>query len=74
MDTAELFQIGDSQAIRLPASYRLPGNRVYIKRQGIAIIVLPVDQAWQPMLDSLSKFDPDFMADWNQGRPRSCLD
>jgi antitoxin VapB len=66
MDTAELIEIGDSQAIRLPASYRLPGNKVYPKRQGVAIIVLPVDQSWQPLLDSLSKFDPDFMADRNQ--------
>lgn len=66
MDTASLFQSGNSQAIRLPKKYRLPGKKVYIKRQGKALIVLPVDDAWAPMLESLSKFSPDFMADRNQ--------
>lgn len=61
MDTAKLFQSGNSQAIRLPKAYRLPGKKVYLKRMGSAIVVLPEDSAWQPMIDSLSKFSPDFM-------------
>ena len=66
MDTAKIFQSGNSQAIRLPKAYRLPGKKVYLKRVGQAIMVLPVDSAWQPLLDSLGKFSPDFMADRNQ--------
>ena len=66
MDTASLFQSGNSQAIRLPKKYRLPGKKVYIKRQGKALVVLPIDSAWEPMLESLSEFSPDFMADRNQ--------
>lgn len=66
MDTAKLFQSGNSQAIRLPKAYRLPGTKVYLKRMGSAIVVLPEDSAWQPMIESLSEFDDDFMADRNQ--------
>ncbi len=66
MDTAKLFQSGNSQAIRLPKAYRLPGNKVYLKRMGSAIVVLPEDSAWQPMIESLSEFDDDFMTDRNQ--------
>ena len=66
MDTAKLFQSGNSQAIRLPKAYRLPGDKVFIKRMGKAIVLLPVDSEWQPLIDSLSKFDDDFMADRNQ--------
>jgi antitoxin VapB len=66
MDTARLFQSGNSQAIRLPKKYRLPGSTVYLKRLGKAIIVLPEDSAWQPMLESLSEFDDDFMVERNQ--------
>lgn len=66
MDSAKLFQSGNSQAIRLPKAYRLPGKKVYLKRMGSAIVVLPEDSAWQPLLDSLGKFDPDFMAERNQ--------
>jgi antitoxin VapB len=67
MDTAKLFQSGNSQAIRLPKAYRLPGKKVYLKRMGNAIIVLPENQAWQPLLESLSEFDEDFMA--NRAQP-----
>jgi antitoxin VapB len=66
MDTAKLFESGNSQAIRLPKAYRLPGKKVYLKRVGKAIVVLPEDSQWQPLLDSLSKFSPDFMTDRNQ--------
>ena len=66
MDTAKLFQSGNSQAIRLPKAYRLPGDKVYIKRMGKAIVLLPVDSEWQPLIDSLAEFDDDFMADRNQ--------
>jgi antitoxin VapB len=66
MDTATLFQSGNSQAIRLPKAYRLPGKKVYLKRMGNGILVLPADSAWASMIESLSKFDKDFMADRNQ--------
>jgi antitoxin VapB len=66
MDTAKLFTSGNSQAIRLPKAYRLPGKKVYLKRVGKAIMVLPEHSEWEPLLESLSKFSPDFMADRNQ--------
>jgi len=66
MDTAKLFESGNSQAIRLPKAYRLPGKKVFLKRMGKAIIVLPEDSGWEPMLESLSEFDDDFMAERNQ--------
>ena len=66
MDTAKLFQSGNSQAIRLPKAYRLPGKKVFLKRMGKGFLVLPEDSGWQPLIDSLPKFSPDFMADRNQ--------
>jgi antitoxin VapB len=66
VDSAKLFQSGNSQAIRLPKAYRLPGKKVFLKRMGKGILVLPEDSEWQPLIDSLSKFSPDFMADRNQ--------
>ena len=66
MDTAKLFQSGNSQAIRLPKAYRLPGKKVYLKRMGEGILILPEDSGWKPFFDSLTKFSPDFMAERNQ--------
>ena len=61
MQIAKLFQDGDSQAVRLPDEYRFKGERVYIKRIGNAVILLPFDSDWQSLVDSLALFSSDFM-------------
>jgi antitoxin VapB len=61
MDTAKLFLNGQSQAVRLPKEYRFHGDRVYLKRIGNAVVLLPYDAPWQTLLDSLDHFSEDFM-------------
>ncbi len=61
MKTVKLFQNSRSQAVRLPKEFRFDGDRVYIKRVGDAIILLPFPATWKPLLDSLSMFSTDFM-------------
>ena len=58
--TARLFPNGQSQAVRLPKEYRLPGDRVYIQRVGQAVILLPYTTPWQSLLDSLEQFSEGF--------------
>jgi len=70
MDTAKLFQNGKSQAIRLPKAYRLQGTKVYIKRMGNALVILPEYDSWQPLLDSLDMFSDDFMAERVEPTPQ----
>ena len=66
MKTAKLFQNGHSQAVRLPQEFRLPGKEVYIKKQGNAIILIPKDNPWDSLINSISKFPADFMNDREQ--------
>jgi len=66
METAKLFQNGKSQAVRLPKQYRFQGDRVYIKKLGEAVILLPVHNSWQSLTTSLSLFSDDFMAEREQ--------
>ena len=66
MDTAKLFLNGQSQAVRLPKEYRFQGDRVYLKRLGNAVVLLPYEAPWQSLLDSLDHFSPDFMQDREQ--------
>jgi len=63
MKTARIFLSGHSQAVRLPKEFRLPGDRVVIRREGEGLLLLPYSGSWQPLLDSLSLFTPDFMAE-----------
>lgn len=66
METAKLFQNGQSQAVRLPKAFRLPGDRVYIKKIGNAVILLPLQQSWETLFESLPLFSEDFMDEPNQ--------
>lgn len=63
METAEIFENGLNQAVCLPLEVRFPGDRVYIKRIGQAVVIWPVSFPWQPLLDSLPLFTDDFMKD-----------
>jgi antitoxin VapB len=66
MDTAKIFQNGKSQAIRLPKEYRFSGTKVYLKRMGNAVVLIPEHDSWQPLIESLALFSDDFMADRGQ--------
>ncbi len=66
MDTAKLFKNGQSQAVRLPKAFRFEGEQVYIKKVGNAVVLMPYDDPWQIMWDSLDKFSDDFMLERNQ--------
>jgi len=75
MDTAKIFQNGKSQAIRLPKEYRFRGSKVYLKRMGNAVILIPEQDSWRPLIESLDRFTPDFMEERNQppNQPREHL-
>ena len=61
MRTAKLFKNGQSQAVRLPLEFRFEGTRVYIKRMGNGVLLLPEHDTWQMLFDSLGLFSDDFM-------------
>ena len=52
METAKLFWSGRSQAVRLPKEFRLPGDKVRIRRHGAAIVIEPIPADWR-WLDAL---------------------
>jgi antitoxin VapB len=61
MRTATLFQNGRSQAVRLPKEYRFNGDKVFVKRVGNAVLLIPYQESWQSLFDSLDQFSDDFM-------------
>ena len=76
---AKLFRNGRSQAVRLPREFRFEGAEVYIKRLGNMVLLLPKDDPWASLMDSLDQFSDDFMAERDQPAPqvrdqlRTCL-
>jgi antitoxin VapB len=66
MRQAKLFQNGQSQAVRLPREFRFEGESVGIKKIGRAVVLFPQDAPWESLIEALSQFSPDFMAERNQ--------
>ena len=70
MKTAKLFKNGQSQAVRLPKEFRMTGSEVYIKKQGEAIVLLPIEKSWAPLFNSLNHFAKDFKIERNQPKQK----
>ncbi len=66
MRTAKLFQNGRSQAVRLPKEFRFEGDEVYVKRMGNAVVLLPYEDSWRGLFESLREFSEDFMEEREQ--------
>ena len=71
MEIAKLFQNGRSQAVRLPKQFRFEGDKVYIKKIGNAVVLLPMDNSWDSLFESLDKFTDDFMIEREQPEQQS---
>lgn len=66
---AKIFMHGRSQAVRLPLAFRLPGNRVRVRRVDKGILLEPMvtdTDAWFSELDRFA--DVPFMED-GRGQP-----
>lgn len=67
--TAKLFQSGGSQAVRLPADLRFPGDQVYIRRDartGDVVLSLRPPAEWAEFMrlrDGLPPVPEDFLSD-----------
>jgi len=61
MDKAKLFRDGRSQAVRLPKKYRFEGDEVYIKQSGNTVVLIPKDNPWKDVFESVKMFSDDFM-------------
>lgn len=74
MKTTTLFKNGQSQAVRIPKEFRMKGRKVYIKRSGDAVVLLPVKNSWQPLLESLDQFSDDLVIERNQPKEQQKRD
>jgi antitoxin VapB len=61
MDMTRIFKNGNSQAVRLPKEFQFRGDKVYIKRAGRNIILIPKDEPWEMFERSLDEFTDDYM-------------
>lgn len=66
IEAVDIQNISGIQSIPLPEELRINDDKVYIKKMGDIIYIIPYHTPWQSFYDSLSGFSVDFMNDRNQ--------
>lgn len=69
METAKVFWSGQSQAVRLPKSFRFDGDEVRIRRHGASVILEPIPKDWAWLDALVGPFDADFVAAVEEEQP-----
>jgi antitoxin VapB len=57
---AKVFWTGRSQAVRLPKEYRFDTDTVRVRREGVAVILEPVDEWPEGYVESFTGVPDDF--------------
>ncbi len=66
MLTAKVFKCGNSQAIRIPSEMKTTQTEFYIQKSGECLFLIPKDDPWAMLRETLGTFPPDFMEDREQ--------
>ncbi len=66
IETVNIKDISGERFIRIPANFKFQGDKVYLKKFGDALYIIPYDNPWQSLFDSLGEFSDDFMEQRNQ--------
>jgi antitoxin VapB len=69
MQTAKVFKSGNSQAIRLPKDFQFRGSEVYIKKTGNCVVIIPKEDPWQIVEESVGKFTSDIFEGGREQMP-----
>ena len=49
------------QDIKIPEKFKIDDNKVYMKKTGNVIYIIPYHNAWDSMIDSTNIFTEDYM-------------
>jgi antitoxin VapB len=66
MTKAKLFKNGSSQAVRLPREFKFRGDEVYVKKIGRLVFLIPPEDPWDSLVQSLDDFSDDFLNERKQ--------
>ncbi len=66
IETIDIQNNPGGQAIQIPEDFRIDDDKVYLKKSGNIIYIIPFHKPWQNLLESLDEFTPDFMDKRNQ--------
>ena len=65
-ESVNIQNLQGTQAINIPPSLKINDDRVYIKKIGNALYLIPFHNPWQNLMDSLNEFTSDYMENRDQ--------
>ena len=68
---AKLFRNGGSQAVRLPAEFRLDCEEVIVERVGDTLVLRPRRPSWDEFFDDPRTAPADFMDERDDSPPET---
>ena len=66
MATTNIFNNGNSQAVRIPKKFRLKAKKAFICKDGDSLVLTPIDDYWLPLREACGGVTDDFMLERNQ--------
>ncbi len=65
-EPVEIQESAGFQSIKIPKNLKIEDSKVYLKKVGNALFVIPFHNPWQSLIDSVDEFTQDFMEDREQ--------
>jgi len=66
ISTIDINNNKGTQAIRIPKQMRINDDKVYLKKVGNTLYLIPYHSPWQNLIDSTNSFTADFMDERDQ--------
>ena len=70
-EAINIQDISGSQMIKIPDNFKINDDKVYLKKVGNTLYIIPFHNPWQGMFDSVNEFSEDFMDDRQQPKQQS---
>lgn len=69
MITARVTVKNGVKVVELPDTVTIAGDRVEVRQEGGLVVLVPIDDPWRPLLESLSEFPADYMESGREQPP-----
>ena len=60
-ESIDIQKSGGFQSIQIPENFKIDDDKVYLKKVGNALFVIPFHNPWESLIQSVEDFTPDFM-------------
>jgi antitoxin VapB len=65
-ETINIKDISGLQSIEIPDNFKINDDKVYLKKVGNALYIIPFHNPWESLIDGVNEFSQDFMEARNQ--------